>query len=290
MTSIREKGYHHWEGQFLEKQRTFWPITRTGLKLAFGRKHFKLFYTFSFIPAVVYAVIIYISERLEDFKSISQGAEKIFQINPNFFKSYLTLDILYFAILLLMSIGGAGLLADDFRHKAVQLYFARPLTKADYLLGKAGVVIFFVGTLTLIPAVLLYLLKLLFAGSFGFFLAYPGLILSIIACSLFLILFFTAFVLLASSLSNNRNYVISIIFGLYFFSEILRGIISVIFRSPLSALFSITANLKQVAAGFFQVKPPYDYPWYLSFLLVSLFCLLSYLVIKHKVRGVEVIK
>jgi len=137
---------------------------------------------------------------------------------------------------------------------------------------------------------LLYILKLLFAGSFAFFLDYPWLILSILACSLLIILFFTAFILLASSLSNNRNYVISIIFGVYFFSEILRGISFAIFRSPLSALFSISANLKQIAAGFFQVKPPYNYPWYLSFLLVSLFCFLAYLIVKHKVRGVEVIK
>jgi ABC-2 type transport system permease protein len=290
MTSIREKGYHHWEGQFLDNPRTFWPISRTGIKLAFGRKHFKLGFTFSFLPAMIYAVIIYISERLEDFKFIAQGGDKLLQVNPDFFKSYLTLDLLYFAILILMSIGGAGLLADDFRHKAVQLYFARPLTKADYLLGKAGVIIFFTGTLTLVPAVLLYILKLLFAGSFAFFLDYPWLILSILACSLLIILFFTAFILLASSLSNNRNYVISIVFGVYFFSEILRGISFAIFRSPLSALFSISANLKQIAAGFFQVKPPYNYPWYLSFLLVSLFCFLAYLIVKHKVRGVEVIK
>jgi len=290
MSSIREKGYHHWDGQFLDRPRAFWPITRTGIKLAFGRKHFKLGYTFSFLPAMIYAAIIYISERLEDFKFIAQGGDKLLQVNPNFFKSYLTLDLLYFAILILMSMGAAGLLADDFRHKAVQLYFARPLTKADYLLGKAGVVIFFVGTLTLVPAILLYILKLLFAGSFAFFLEYPWLILSILAFSLFIVLFFTAFILLASSLSNNRNYVISIIFGFYLFSEILRGIFFVIFRSPFSALFSIAANLKQVAAGFFLVKPPYDYPWYLSFLLISVFCFLSYLVVKHKVRGVEVIK
>jgi ABC-type transport system involved in multi-copper enzyme maturation permease subunit len=290
MTTIREEGYHHWGGQLAERRWTFWPITRTGIRLAFQRRRFKFLFASSFLPAVAYAVGIYISERLEDFKFMAQGAEKTLQVNPGFFKSYLTLDFIFFMILFLMALGGAGLIADDFRYKAVQLYFARPITRLDYILGKAGVVVFFVGLLTLVPAVLLLVIKLLFSGSFKFFLHYPWLILSIIFYSLFLMIFFTAFVLLLSSLSRNRDYVAALIFAVYLLSDIARGITSLIFHSPYSALFSIKANLNQVAAAFFLQKFPYDYPWYLSFLVLSIFCLLSYVVIKQKVRGVEVIR
>lgn len=290
MTTIREKGYHHWDGQLIEKRWTFWPITRTGIKLAFQRKYFKFLFASSFFPAMVYAVGIYVSERLEDFKFMAQGAERTIQVNPGFFKSYLSQDFLFFMIILLMALGGAGLISDDFRHKAIQLYFARPITKLDYILGKAGVVVFFVGLLTLVPGLLLLIIKLLFSGSFKFFLQYPWLILSIIFYSLFLMIFFTAFVLLLSSLSKNRRYVSVIIFAVYFLSDIAQGIFNVIFRSPYSALFSIKSNLKQVAAAFFLEKLPYAYPWYLSFLVLIIFCLLSYVVIKRKVRGVEVIR
>jgi len=290
MATIREKGYHHWEGQLLEKGRAFWPITRTGIKLAFQRKYFKFIFSGAFLPAVVYAAGIYISERLEDFKFMAQGAERTLQVDPGFFKSYLSLDFLFFMIILLMALGGAGLISDDFRHKAVQLYFARPITKLDYILGKAGVVVFFVGMLTLIPGLILLIIKLLFSGSFKFFLQYPWLIVSIIFYSILLMVFFTSFVLLLSSLSKNRRYVGVVIFALYILSDIAQGIIYVIFRSPYSALFSIKSNLKQVAAGFFMDKLPYAYPWYLSLIVLLVFCFLSYVVIKRKVRGVEVIR
>jgi ABC-type transport system involved in multi-copper enzyme maturation permease subunit len=290
MAEVREKGYHHWDGQLEDRRKAFWPISRTGIKLAFERRHFKLLFSMSFLPAVGYAGAIYISERLEDFKFIAQGGERIFQVNPAFLKSYLTTEFIYFIILLLLSLGGAGLIADDFRHKAIQLYFARPIKKFDYLLGKAGVVMFFVGLLTIVPGIILLVLKLLFSGSFKFFLTYPWLILSIIFYSIFLMIFFTAFVLLASSLSKNRNYVIAIIFGLYYLSEIIRGIFYVIFRSPYSALFSFRANLQQVGAGFFLTNKPYSLPWYLSFIVICLFCLFAYFVVNRKVRGVEVIK
>ncbi len=290
MAEVREKGYHHWEGQLREKGPVFWPITRTGIKLAFHRKRFKFLFALSFIPAITFAVGVYISERLEDFKFMAQGAEKTLQVNPGFFKTYLSQDFIFFMILLLMALGGAGLIADDFRHKAIQLYFARPLTRLDYLLGKAGVVAFFVGLLTLVPAIVLFLLKLLFSGSFKFFLDYPWLLLSIIFYSAFLMVFFTCYVLLASSISKNRNYVIALIFAVYYLSEIASRIFYVIFRSPYSKLLSIIGNLQQVAAGVFQVKPAQDVPWYLSFLVLSVFCLLALIFLRRKLRGVEVIR
>lgn len=290
MTEVREKGYHHWEGQLQEKKWVFWPITRTGIKLAFERRRFKFLFACSFLPAISYAVGIYISERLEDFKFMARGAERTLQVNPAFFKSYLSLDLIFFMILLLMALGGAGLIADDFRHRAIQLYLARPITRNDYLMGKAGVVVFFVGLLTLLPAIILFVLKLLFSGSFRFFLEYPWLILSIILYSVLLMIFFTCYILLASSLSQNRNYVIAIIFAAYYLSEIARGIIYAIFRSPYSILLSIPGNLQQVAAGFFRVKPAAPAPWYLSFLLVVIFCLLSYFLIRRKLKAVEVIR
>lgn len=290
MAEVREKGYHHWEGQLQDQGRAFWPITRTGIKLAFQRKRFKFLFAVSFMPAITFAVGIYISERLEDFKFMAQGAERTLQVNPGFFKTYLSLDFIFFMILLLMALGGAGLIADDFRHKAIQLYFARPLTRLDYLLGKAGVVMFFVGLLTLVPALILFLLKLLFSGSFKFFLDYPWLPLSIVIYSAFLMVFFTCYVLLASSVSKNRNYVIALIFAVYYLSEIARGIFYVIFRSPYSILLSIPGNLQQVAAAVFQVKPALAVPWYLSFLVLSAFCLLSFFFLRRKLRGVEVIR
>lgn len=290
MATIREKGYHHWDGQFKENFKPAWPIMRTGIKLAFQRKKFKPLFAASYIPAFVYAAGIYISERLEDFKSLGGGFDKFLHIDPGFFKSYLTLDYIFFMILLLMSVGGAGLIADDFRHRAIQLYFSRPLRKKDYLLGKAGVVSFFVGCLTLVPALILFILKLLFSGSFRLLVDYPWLVLSIVLYSIFIMVFFTAFILLCSSLTNNRNQAVALMFGIYLLSSILSGVFFLIFRSPYAGLLSLKLNLDQVAAGFFLTKPARSTPWPLSLAVLVMFVLLCYAVVSRKVRGVEVIK
>ena len=38
---------------------------------------------------------------------------------------------------------GAGLISDDLKFNSLQLYFSRPITKRDYFLGKASVIVFF---------------------------------------------------------------------------------------------------------------------------------------------------
>jgi ABC-type Fe3+-siderophore transport system permease subunit len=133
-------------------------------------------------------------------------------------------------------------------------------------------------------------MKLLFAGSFQFLRQFPWLPFSVVAYSAFIILFFTFYTLLLSSLNKNRRYVAVLIFGLYVFTDILFGIFHGIFRNPYFALLSIKNNLKQVGAVLFGQEPQYDIPWVLSLLILAAFCTFSAFVLNKKIRGVEVVK
>ncbi|MGD2295877.1 MAG: hypothetical protein PVF22_08575, partial [Candidatus Aminicenantes bacterium] len=88
--SIKEKGYTHWEGEFVKKTFPWWPITRCGIRLTFRKKFFKLLYALTLFPALVFLVGIYMSERLESFRLMVRGSSQLLQVNPAFFKTYLT--------------------------------------------------------------------------------------------------------------------------------------------------------------------------------------------------------
>jgi len=288
---IREHGYSHWNGQFIERRLPWWPITRLNLKLAFRKKHFRPVYALSFLPAFFFIVAIYISERIEDFQFMMRGGRAIlFEINPNFFKNYLASDFLLFMLILIMVFAAAGLMADDFRFNALILYFSRPLRKRDYLFGKAAVIAFFVLTLTAFPAILFIFIKLLFAGNFSLLKNYPWLPLSIIGYSLFLTIFYCLYALFLSCLSRNSRYVSVMIFAVYVFSDFLYAFFYNWFRQPFLLLLSFKHNLQQVAAFAFGVKPAQPVPWFWSFLVLGLFCLLAGYFILSKIRAVEVIR
>ncbi len=288
--TIKEKGYAHWDGEFLDKKLPWWPITRYGIRLTFRKKFFKMLFAGSLVPAVVFLAGIYVSERLEDFKFMFRESVPFLQINPAYFKTYLSDGFMLFIMLVILIFCGSGLISDDLKHNSLQLYFSRPLKKKDYFLGKTAVIIFFLFILTLVPGLVFFIMKLVFAGSFQFFLTYPWLPLSIIGYSIFVTAFFSFYTLFISSLSKNRRYVAIMIFGIYFASEIFRAIFYDNFHNHYFSLLSIRANIQQVGAFIFSEKTPYPIPWFYSLLVLISICVLAGFVLKKKVKGVEVVK
>ncbi|NOR21978.1 MAG: ABC transporter permease subunit [Candidatus Aminicenantes bacterium] len=288
--TIKEKGYSHWDGEFLVRKFPWWPITRYGIKLTFMRKFFKLTLPMSLLPAVFFLGLIYVSERLEDFPFLRGEVVQLLQINPNFFKTYLTQGFMLFIMLMIVILCGASLISDDLKHNSLQLYFSRPIKKKDYLLGKIAVIVFFLFIITLIPGLVFFIMKLVFSGSLKFFLSYPWLPLSIIGYSFIVTGFFSFYALLLSSLSKNRRLVAILIFGIYFLSDIIYLIFRSEFRSHYFSLVSLRANLQQVGAHIFGQKTPYDIPWIFSFLVLLGICVFAGFVLRSKVKGVEIVK
>jgi ABC-type transport system involved in multi-copper enzyme maturation permease subunit len=290
MTTVREKGYYHWDGRLEERRFNWWPITRTGIMLAFKKKGFRFLFAGAFLPGVVFLAFIYISENLESLKSMIGGSNRLISVTPGSFKFFFTFGPFLFLMIMMLVFAGSGLIADDLKHNSLQIYFSRPLGKRDYLLGKMAVVLFFILIVTLVPGLLVFIFKLIFAGSLKFFLDYPWLILSIIGYSAFLAVFLAFYTLLLSALSKNSRYVMILVFMIYIFSDILFAILQSIFRTPYMSLFSIRANIEQVGAFIFAQKPPQAVPVLFSFLVLAGICGLSALVLHRKIRGVEVIR
>lgn len=288
---IAERGYTHWEGELLERRRPWWPIVRQGVRLAFKRKYFKFSFLMSLMPAFAFLVAIYAAEKIQDFKVMVKGAPTVLTVDPGFFRAYFAGEFLLFMMLMLMVLAGAGLISDELRHNALQLYFARPLSKKDYFIGKAAICVFFLSLVTLAPGLLFVVFKLVFSGSFRFLADYPWLPLSVLGYSALVTTFFSLYTLMISSVSKNRRYTAIMLFTIYIFSDVLFGIFHGSFRSPYFALLSLKVNLQQVAAALFRVKPPFpSVPWAFSLAVLLAVCAAAALVLHKRVKSVEVIK
>ena len=70
-------------------------------------------------------------------------------------------------IALIAIFGGSGLIATDLKNNALSLYLSKPLSWIDYLIGKFAVIGILLGSLTVVPGLLLFLEQALLAdGSF----------------------------------------------------------------------------------------------------------------------------
>src|SRR5260370_42625753 len=68
-----------------------------------------------------------------------------------------------YIIMLLVVVAGPGLISRDLRFNALPLYFARPLTRLDYFLGKLGVIGALVASVAVGPAVAAYVIGVCFS-------------------------------------------------------------------------------------------------------------------------------
>jgi len=181
-------GYRRYEGRHTSHAMRWWPITRTGLAIAWRSKLLRRLVFVSFLPFLYFCWIFFVIGRITDpgtdpttplyflVRDIL-GRELVNQLHedPALIRSAVwTMVFGYFGTSfqlwmagLVAAVVGPSLVANDLRTRAFLIYFARPISRLDYVIGKAGVLIGLLSLVTLVPSLLLYVLSILFSPSFG---------------------------------------------------------------------------------------------------------------------------
>jgi ABC-2 type transport system permease protein len=177
---IFDQGYQHWDGQLSGHATRWLAITRQGIASQWKGWPVKVVVFTALIPALVLAGFLCLwgmleqqSSYLEPFMFLFNGLPDEVRKGPKEFRStYWTLAFhLFFNIeigftMFLVLLVGPRLISQDLRFNAIPLYLSRPLRRIDYFLGKLAVIGFFVGSVTLVPAVVAYLLGVTFSADF----------------------------------------------------------------------------------------------------------------------------
>ena len=184
---------------------------------------------------------------------------------------------------------GAGLIANDRRANALQIYLSKPLMRSEYILGKLAVLFTFLVLITLVPAMLLLVLKVAFDGSFTFLADNLFLVPAITIGALLHVLLASFTMLALSSLSKSARFVAVLYVGITFFTGAIYGALYAITGSSRVSWISIGANVEQVVDVVFRLKPRYATPWQVSLLVIIALIAVSISILERRVRGVEVV-
>jgi ABC-type transport system involved in multi-copper enzyme maturation permease subunit len=184
---------------------------------------------------------------------------------------------------------GAGLIANDRRANALQIYLAKPLLRMEYIGGKLAVLVIYLLLVTLVPAILLLIMQILFSGSLDFLRAHPYILPAIVLASLVRV-FVASFTMLAlSSLSKSTRYVAVLYAGTIFFTEAMYGVLTLVTGSTRVAWVSITGNLARITDLVFRQPARYETPAIVSALVLLGLVVISISVLERRVRGVEIV-
>ena len=279
---IREKGYSHWQGELKTSHYNWLPIFFNGIKTVFKKKYAKLIFSFSGSTFIIFLIAVYVSTKPE-LKILSELV-RLLKSDADLFKTFYTNGFLTFMLVILSIFSGADLISTDLKFKAFPLYFARPLSRGDYLLGKFSIILFYLLLFTLVPGILLLLFKMIFSGSLA---VSPLLLLAILVFPLLECVFLASLTLALSILSANTKFIQIAIFLVYMFSNNLAQILKAIFKSDYFFLISLQGNIEQLGSFIFGLQPVRTYPAWLAVLPPVAISLLAVGLLSWRIKKAE---
>jgi ABC-2 type transport system permease protein len=276
---IHDQGYRRYQGTRTPRGHAWAVITTGGLRTFFSRRTFIGLLLFSWLPFIVRTVQFYAAANFPQMAAIAP--------TPETFRQFLDQQSVF--VFFVSVYVGAGLIANDRRANALQIYLSKPLTRAEYVLGKMAILMTFLLMVTWLPAMVLLLAQVSFAGSFRFVLDNLYLVPAITLFSFLEATMVSAAMLALSSLSNNSRFVGILYAGLIFFSEAIFAVIRAVTLSSSLSWLSFGNSLEQLGDAMFRVPLRYTTPWPVSLMMVAVLLVLSAVVLDRRVRGVEVI-
>jgi ABC-2 type transport system permease protein len=279
MSPIHDQGYRRYGGLKARTGTGWIVITRAGIRNQFGKRAFLGLLLLSWLPFFVRAVQIYAAANLPQAQFLALTGETFRQFldQQQTFVFFVTVYV------------GAGLIANDRRANALQIYLSKPLTRAEYILGKLAILMFFLLLVTWVPAIVLLIVQISFAGNFTFLKNNLYLFPAITVFSFIMVTMVAAAMLALSSLSKSSRYVAILYSAVIFFTQAIYGVLSVVTRSTQLSWISFPANLAQVGDMIFRLPPKYATPWPVSLLMILGLIAVSGLILERRVRGVEVV-
>src|SRR5438270_5649572 len=187
---------------------------------------------------------------------------------------------------------GAGQVADDTRAGAFQFYFARPVTRDQYLVGKVMPVVVMTMFIALLPSLLLSLLRLALLPSGAEVVKKLPLVGATLIIGTVEALALAIPAVAISSLSRRRGYVQGGYAILYLLPWIVGGIFAKVTRSAWPTLLSVPAHLENLARFVFRQPLPEGeraLPVWISAAFVSLLVAGSLALLRKRLTSVEVV-
>ncbi len=277
---IHDQGYRHYGGQRSVPGRRWLVIVRAGVRTLVGKKVFIGLMLLSWLPLVGRAVQIYAAT------SVPQAAA-LLQVSAGTFKDFLEQQSIW--VFFITVYVGSGLIANDRRANALQIYLSKPLSRLEYVFGKLAILMVCLLLVTGVPGLVLLLLQILFAGDLAFFRENIHLLPAITLFSLIQAVVFSTTMLALSSLSKSSRYVSILYAAVMFLSQAFYGVLRQVTGDTYVAWVSLSANMTQIGAAIFRVPLEYHTPWPVSLVVIAVLVAVSCVVLERRVRGVEVV-
>lgn len=303
--AVYEHTYKSFTGETTPTWSRFLIIPRSAYRTVFQSKLFIMYFVLCFLPPLVFSVLVYLKHNTNALGLMQVQLSQLLVIDGSFFYTLVWIQC-YLAFFLVVLIG-PPLISRDVENNGLPLYLARPLSRAEYVVGKISVLLILTGLVTWVPGLLLFGFESYLEGWSWFreHISFAGAI--YFGCFLWTVLI-SLLALAVSAWVKWRVVSSGILVGLFFIPRALVGLVNEVTFTNYANLLSIQTNFTNIWLRLFGLFARdgttrqildgrrlstvilWEPPLWSSWTMIAFFGLICLMMLYLKVRAYEVVR
>ena len=298
--AVYKRHYKRYDGALTAERWRFTVLPRYSFQTVFESKLFTSYFTICLIPHLVAMVLIYLRQSIAALNSLNLQPLQYLAVDGNFFLTLFTVES--FMSFFIVALVGPGLVAPDLANNALPLYLSRPFSRAEYVMGRLGVLLALTSLVTWVPGLLVIGVQVNMVG-FSWLWDNARLPIGIVFASWIWILTISLMALAISAWVKLRPIATASLSGVFFalaaFGEAANGLLQLSPRwgslmnlqSTMSMIWRWSllkeADGTTLGAGLGRLG---TLPIWAGFATMFVFCGLALLMLSKKIRAAEVVR
>jgi ABC-2 type transport system permease protein len=152
--AVYKRTYKAYKGESTPSWSRFTVLARYGFSTLFESRFFTAYTVLCLVPFLIGLGFIYAihNSAVQALLNIRIGQQQL--VDNRWFAGFTGIEV--WMGFILTAWGAPGMIAKDFANHSIQLYLSRPLSRAEYLMGKISVMAALLSGTTWIPALVLF--------------------------------------------------------------------------------------------------------------------------------------
>jgi len=287
--AVYKRSYRSYEGALTPRWSRFLILTRYAARGIFSSRILTGLFVICFFYPLVMTAGLYLNHnaRVLSLLQIGPRSGRLMDINGEFFMVFMGVQgSLAFLVTALI---GPNLISPDLANNALPLYFCRPLSRAEYVLGRAGVILYVLSLITWVPGLILFCIESSLSGaSWGW--RHFNYALGVFIGSWLWIGFLALLALALSAWVRWKLVAGASLLAVMFLTSGMTAAINVILRTTAGAYVSPALLSASVWAHFFDLRVPPEPSPGRAMLALAAMCAFCIYLLQKKIRAVEVVR
>lgn len=284
--AVYRRSYRAYSGPLTPQWSRFLVLFRYFRRNLFRSKVQTGFFVLCFFWPIACLVIIYLAHSATFLAKLGIPSQLIAIDNVFFFRYLSVQGVLAF---LMTALAGPGLISPDLANGALPLYFCRPFSRAEYVLGKSSVLGILLSQITWIPGIVLFVIQASFAGAHW---AWENLWIagSLILGSLIWIAILSILAMALSAWVKWRIVAGALLLAVMFFGAGFAQAINAVLRIDGGYFFDLRYLVVAVWTNLFSVDTEGGIPATQAWIAILVYCAVCLWLLLRKVRACEVVR